>query len=63
MRGNVMAQECPKSLVRAESIERVERFFATKHFGTGQEDISARDADAFLTLEQELQMEQANGQQ
>ncbi len=64
LRGNVTAEECPKSLVTAESIERVERFFARKHFGIrrpGQ--VWARDADAFLALEQEWQKEQSNGQQ
>ena len=64
MRGNVTAQECPKSLVTPESVERVERFFAFKHFGAGPVgDVGARDADAFLILEQEWKTEQANGQQ
>ena len=64
IRGNVAAEECPKSLVTAESIERVEHFFVRKHFGVrrpGQ--VRARDADAFLVLEQEWQKEQSNGQQ
>lgn len=64
MRGSVTAQECPKSFVKPESIERVERYFASKHFGAElPEDISARDADAFLALEQEWKAEQTNGQQ
>jgi hypothetical protein len=64
MRGSVTALECPKSLVKPESIELVERFFAHRHFGAGRpEEISARDADACLALEQELQTEQAHGQQ
>jgi hypothetical protein len=64
MRGNVTAQECPKSFVTPESIERVEHFFAFKHFGTRTaEDIGARDADAFLVLEQEWTTEKTNAQQ
>jgi hypothetical protein len=64
MRGNVTAQECPKSFVTPESIERVEQFFALKHFGARMaEDIGARDADAFLVLEQEWTTEKTNAQQ
>jgi hypothetical protein len=64
MRGNVVLQECPKSHVTPESIESVERFFAGKHFGLGRTgDVWARDADAFLALEQEWQREQIDGQQ
>ena len=64
IRGNAAAVECPKSLVTPQSIERVERFFARKHFGAGPpDDVGARDADAFLALEQEWQKEQTNGQQ
>src|SRR5450755_3612483 len=36
IRGSVTAEECPKSFVAPESIERVERFFARKHFGVGR---------------------------
>ena len=63
-RKQTQSDECPKSLVTPESVERVERFFARKHFGVrrpGQ--VWARDADAFLALEQEWQREQLNGQQ
>jgi hypothetical protein len=60
----VAAVECPKSFVTPESIERVERFFTRKHFGERQhERLWARDADAYLELEQEWQKEQSNGQQ
>lgn len=63
IRGEATAEECPKSAVLPESIERVERFFARKHFGVrASVEISARDADAFLVLEQEWQKEQADGQ-
>ncbi len=63
VRGKVATTECPKSFVTPESIEIVERFFARRQFGgpTAGE-LSAREADAFLALEQELQTERANGQ-
>jgi hypothetical protein len=64
MRGNVTARECPKSFVTSESIEQVERFFASKYFGAPTaEDVGARDADAFLVLEQEWTTEKTNAQQ
>jgi hypothetical protein len=64
MRGNVTAQECPKSFVTPESIERVERFFASKYFGArAAEDVDARDGDAVLVLEQEWTTEKTNAQQ
>jgi hypothetical protein len=64
MRGNVTAQECPKSFVTPQSIECVETFFASKYFGAPMaEDIDARDADAFLVLEQEWTTEKTNAQQ
>ncbi len=63
MRGRVAAEECPKSLVTPESVAQVERFFVRKHFGAAVGEVmSARDADAFLALQQELQRELANGQ-
>jgi len=43
----------------AESIELLERFFAGRLWGW--KDPTARDADAFLALEQELRGEGANG--
>jgi hypothetical protein len=64
MRGNVTAQECPKSFVTPESIERVEHFFASKYFGgRTTDDVGAREADAFLVLEQEWTTEKTNAQQ
>ena len=58
-RGAASAEECPKSLVTAESIELIERFFAARLWGW--KDPTAREADAFLALEQELRAEVANG--
>jgi hypothetical protein len=53
--------ECPKSLVRAESLELVERFLVWKFAGGGMEDRAAREVDAFLVLEEEMRRELANG--
>ena len=60
--GRVIAEECPKSLVSAESIELLEKFFARRACGSsGWPDPTAREADAFLTLEAELRAEVGNG--
>jgi hypothetical protein len=45
--------------VTAESIELLERFFTSKTWGW--KDPTAREADAFLALEQELRAEGSNG--
>jgi hypothetical protein len=50
----VGAEECPKSLVTAQSVAWVEMFLAWKFSGGGAlHDLVARDADAFLILEKE----------
>jgi hypothetical protein len=58
-RGRAAAEECPKSLVTAASIELVERYFASKVWRWS--DPTARDADAFMLLEEELRAEVASG--
>jgi hypothetical protein len=58
-RGTASTEECPKSLMTAESIELLERFFAARAWGW--RDPTAREADAFLALEQELRAEGLNG--
>jgi hypothetical protein len=58
-RGRASTEECPRSLVTAESIELLERFFAARAWGWT--DPAAREADAFLVLERELRTEGANG--
>lgn len=61
-RGRVIAEECPKSMVSAESIELLEKFFARRAFGNcGWLEPTAREADAFLTLEAELRAEVGDG--
>ena len=58
-RGPASTEECPKSLVTAGSIELLETFFAAKTWGW--KDPTAREADAFLALEQELRTEGLDG--
>ncbi len=63
VRGRVGAEECPKSLVTAHSVEWLERFLAWKFAGGGAlDELEAREADAILTLEREWR-EAGNGQQ
>lgn len=53
-RGRAATEECPKSLVTAQSIEWLEWFFTWKFSGGGDvSEMAARDADAILTLERE----------
>jgi hypothetical protein len=53
-RGRVATEECPKSLVTAQSLEWIERFLTWKFAGGGGLwDWPARDADAVLILERE----------
>ena len=57
-RGNVAVTECPRSLIRAESLEFLERYYAWKI--SGKKDLtklSARQAEAFLILENEWKKE------
>jgi hypothetical protein len=59
VRGSASSEECPKSAVTAASVELVERYFAGK-IERAQE-MTAREADAFVILERELRAEQTNG--
>ena len=50
--GGRRRRNVPKSLVTPQSVERVERFLTWKFAGgSAFEEMRARDADAFLTLE------------
>jgi hypothetical protein len=62
LRGSVVSHECPKSFITAESIAMVERFYVRKEFGgVAGDELSARDAEGFVILQKEWQMEQQNG--
>lgn len=60
-RGRVATEECPTSWVTPASVEFVEKFFAWKAMGARE--LTAREAEAFIVLEQELRAELANGGQ
>jgi hypothetical protein len=62
-RGRASADECPKTLITAASLEMLETFYAWKFAGwSDARELRAREADAFLILEQEWRAEQKNGQ-
>lgn len=60
-RVQIASEECPKSLVTAESIELLEKFFTAHALGMGWTDPTAREADAFLALEAERRAEVRSG--
>jgi hypothetical protein len=54
---------CPKSYVTADSESLVEEFFVRRRLGgLNFEQLSARQVEAFLILEQALSQETENGQ-
>lgn len=59
-RGRVGLSECPRSAVTPESLALLESYSAWKAWGARWE-LSAREADAFGALEEELRREAANG--
>ena len=50
-RSGVATEECPRSLVTPESLEFLEKFLVWKRSGGAMGELTAREADAFLTLE------------
>jgi hypothetical protein len=63
-RGSVSTDECPKSFITAQSIVWVEEFFAWKSLQLNLSfDLNAKQAEAFLILEEQLQREKQNGGQ
>ena len=62
-RQQVSTTVCPKSLVTAESLSLVEEFFVRRRLGGFRlDELTARQAEAFLILERELQAEKIDGQ-
>ena len=52
-------EECPKSLVTAESLEWLEKFFVWKlSGGGGLLEMRAREAEAFVVIQGEVQRSQ-----
>ncbi len=61
-RGRTAAEECPKSLVTPESMALLEAHGAWKMSVGGMWcELGAREADAFLALEEEWRREVTNG--
>jgi hypothetical protein len=58
MRGRAASDECPTSAVTPLSLEWLEKFYVWRFAGDrGLLGLAARDAEAFLTLEQERSRE------
>ncbi|HWB86042.1 MAG TPA: hypothetical protein VG675_18005 [Bryobacteraceae bacterium] len=63
-RKHVMLRTCPKSFITADSLAFVEEFFVRRRLGGfNAEELSGRQADAFVILETEFAAESNNGQQ
>jgi hypothetical protein len=61
-RGGVATEECPTSLVTAESLELLEKYFVWKLSGNvGLLEMRAREADGFLALDGEIRRSQNAG--
>jgi hypothetical protein len=61
-RRHVSTDVCPKSLITAQSIGWIEEFFVWKRLGLGLPyTLSARQAEAFLILEEQLSLEGHSG--
>jgi hypothetical protein len=61
-RGRAATEECPKSLITPESLEFLEKYWVWKMWGGGRPgELTAREADAFLTLEKEHGDDQRSG--
>ena len=62
-RGGLAVTRCPNSLITAESEALVEEFLVRRQFGGFVlSELSARQAEAFLILEQALVTEKRNGE-
>ncbi len=62
-RGQTHTEECPKSLVTAESLAWLEEFFVRRRLGIADlPDPAARKVDAFLILRDEMEREERNGE-
>jgi len=62
-RREVLLHTCPKSFVAADSLALLEEFFVRRRMGGWHvESLSARQVDAFMLLEKEMQEEIKHGQ-
>ena len=61
-RGRISTDECPKPLITAQSIGWVEEFIAWKRLHLALPfDVNVRQAEAFLILEEQLDLEKQSG--
>jgi hypothetical protein len=61
-RGDVQAQECPTSLITAESLGWIEEFLVRRRLGIGESlETEARKVDAFLILRDRMEREEHDG--
>lgn len=62
-RGRIHTEECPKSLVTAESLAFLEEFFVRRRLRIEDSlDLDARKVDAFLILQDEMEREERHGE-
>jgi len=63
-RKRVSTDQCPTSIVSAQSIGWIEQFHVWRRLGANYPgELSAREIEAFLILEQEAQAEESDGKQ
>jgi hypothetical protein len=63
-RKRVSTDTCPTSLVSAQSLTWIEQFYVWRKLGPSYPgELSAREVEAFLILEQEAQAEESDGRQ
>ena len=63
VRKRIAISTCPKSYISAESYVLVEEFFVRRRLGgIRAAELSARQAEAFVILEHELESERRDGQ-
>ena len=61
-RRRVATDVCPKSLITAQSLGWIEEFLAWKRLGLGLSfEMDARQAEAFVILEEQLLLEKQSG--
>ena len=61
-RKQAATDRCPKSEITAQSLDWIERFLVWKRLGASYpEALSAREVEAFLLLERELESEGNHG--
>ena len=61
-RGRTSTEECPKSLITADSVAHLEEFHLWKLAGGAVREMPAKRVEAFVILEKELAQEMNDGQ-